>query len=65
MRCKALAKNERFTKYRRRDLIKMWRTLKDESGYRDTVGFAGTDCVSLRTLMDRMEDRNEALRRRR
>ena len=50
---------ERFTKFRKRDLIKMWRTLKAESGYRRTLAYdkpTKWDC-SLRELMDAHEER--------
>ena len=52
---------EQYTKFSKKDLIKMWRTLKAESGHRDTIApwsmyYPKTDC-SLRTLMDNMEKR--------
>ena len=45
---------ERFTRFRKKDLIKMWRTLKAESGYRITKGIY--DCT-LRELMNQHEKR--------
>jgi len=51
---------ECYTKFSKKDLIKMWRTLKAESGYRDTIGVAtslGIQDCSLRYLMDNMEKR--------
>ena len=60
--------NERFSKFKKADLIKMWRTLKIESGYRMTIAAryairdnegnakSNWDC-SLRELMDRHEER--------
>ena len=52
---------ELYTKFSKKDLIRMWRTLKAESGHRDTISgwvmfYPNSDC-SLRTLMDSMEKR--------
>ena len=47
--------NERFTRFRKIDLIKMWRTLKVESGYRKCTTLFD-DCT-LEELMNRHEER--------
>ena len=56
--------NERFTFYSRRSLIRMWRTLKDESGDRvvmPRVPHLDKSRPSLKKLMDRMEERAEQI----
>jgi len=52
--------NERFSHFRKKELIKMWRTLKAESGYRTTLG-AGYNCT-LRELMNQHEERATTVR---
>lgn len=54
---KSLQCNERFTKFRKRNLIKMWRTLKAESGYRQTISGFPNHQQTLRELMDIHEER--------
>jgi hypothetical protein len=48
---------ERFAKFRRKELIKMWRTLKTESGYRIYRGPIASMNTTLRELMDNHEER--------
>ena len=48
---------ERFTRFRKRALIKMWRTLKAESGYRMTKCTISRGDCTLRELMDQHESR--------
>ena len=54
---------ERFTKFRKKDLIKMWRTLKAESGDRQTHIMPRLDEASIRQLMNRMEERTIQVRK--
>ena len=48
---------ERFTRFKKRVLIKMWRTLKAESGYRMTKGYIPDQDITLRELMNAHEER--------
>ena len=51
---------ERFTRFRKKVLIKMWRTLKAESGYRMTTGYIPAQDIILRELMNAHEKRVKA-----
>lgn len=48
---------EVFASFSRKNLIRLWRTLKAESGYRKTVHPYGGTKESLKELMDRHEER--------
>lgn len=50
--------NEFFTKFSARDMHKMWRTLKAESGCHPLVRpYPGAETHQLKYWMDRMEER--------
>jgi len=49
--------NENFTKLNRKQFIKMWRTMKAESGDRRTHIMPGLDEATIRELMNRYEAR--------
>ena len=48
---------ERFVRFRKKELVKMWRTLKAESGYRVCCGWMPSMNITLRKLMDEHEER--------
>ena len=48
--------NERYVEFTQNDFIKMWRTLKAESGYRETKCMTG-ETQTLEKLMDAHEER--------
>ena len=49
--------NEQFTKFKRKEFIKMWRTMKAETGYRYSTSDYNHETQSIRSLMERYEER--------
>jgi len=49
--------NEQFTKFKRKEFIKMWRTMRAEVGNRITVSNSSKEVDSIKYLMDTYEVR--------
>ena len=56
-------KKEKFTKLSKKEFIKIWRTMKAETGNRQTCFMSGVDEVSIKQLMERYEARTFLLRK--